>query len=94
MCILTSASVTQTPQTRAGQMMLGGAGVSRGLATPAITLCRCLTLPARYVNGHLGGFAVPVSAGPRDCAAWMKAALGGAWHPFDLCNVQRRIGVA
>lgn len=75
-------------------MLGGGQGVCRGFATPAITLCRCLTLPARYVNGHLGGFAVPVSAGPRDYAAWMKAALMGAWDPFDPRNTHRQIGVA
>ncbi len=29
-------------------------GVCRDYAHLALTLCRCLNIPARYVNGHLG----------------------------------------
>jgi len=35
-------------------------GVCRDFAHLAVTLCRCLNIPARYVNGHLGDIGVPV----------------------------------
>lgn len=34
-------------------------GVCRDFAHLAITLCRCLNIPARYVNGYLGDIRVP-----------------------------------
>ncbi|ODR92251.1 transglutaminase-like domain-containing protein, partial [Sinorhizobium alkalisoli] len=35
-------------------------GVCRDFAHLAVTLCRCLNIPARYINGHLGDIGVPV----------------------------------
>ena len=35
-------------------------GVCRDFAHLALTFCRCLNIPARYVNGHLGDIGVPV----------------------------------
>ncbi|TIX76483.1 MAG: transglutaminase family protein, partial [Mesorhizobium sp.] len=35
-------------------------GVCRDFAHLAITLCRCMNIPARYVNGYLGDIGVPV----------------------------------
>ena len=37
-----------------------GVGVCRDYAHLALTFCRCLNIPARYVNGHLGDIGVPV----------------------------------
>jgi transglutaminase-like putative cysteine protease len=34
------------------------------------TFCRCLNIPARYVNGHLGDIGVPV-VDPMDFSAWI-----------------------
>lgn len=67
-------------------------GVCRDFAHLAITLCRCLNIPARYCTGYLGDLGVPPSAEPMDFAGWMEVYLGGTWHVFDPRNNQRRIG--
>jgi len=69
-----------------------GTGVCRDFAHLAITLCRCLNIPARYVNGHLGDIGVAYNPDPMDYAAWMEVYLGGRWHTFDPRNNARRIG--
>ena len=66
-------------------------GVCRDFAHLAVTLCRCLNIPARYVNGHLGDIGVPV-VDPMDFSAWMEVYLDGAWHTFDPRNNRPRIG--
>lgn len=66
-------------------------GVCRDFAHLAVAFCRCLNIPARYVNGHLGDFGVPVT-GPMDFAAWIEVFLEGAWHTFDPRNNVPRIG--
>ena len=38
-------------------------GVCRDFAHLAITLCRCMNIPARYCTGYLGDIGVPVYAG-------------------------------
>jgi transglutaminase-like putative cysteine protease len=67
-------------------------GVCRDFAHLAITLLRCLNIPARYCTGYLGDIGVPLSDAPMDFAGWLEAYLGGAWHTFDPRNNQRRIG--
>jgi transglutaminase-like putative cysteine protease len=67
-------------------------GVCRDYAHLAITLLRCLNIPARYCTGYLGDIAVPVSQAPMDFAGWLEAYIGGAWHTFDPRNNERRIG--
>jgi len=67
-------------------------GVCRDYAHLAITLCRCLNIPARYCTGYLGDIGVPAMDAPMDFAGWMEAYIGGAWHTFDPRNNQRRIG--
>ncbi|MGL4438850.1 MAG: transglutaminase-like domain-containing protein [Bosea sp. (in: a-proteobacteria)] len=69
----------------------GRIGVCRDYAHLAITLCRCMNIPARYVNGHLGDIGVPV-VDPMDFSAWIEVFLGGKWHTFDPRNNIRRIG--
>ena len=66
-------------------------GVCRDYAHLAATLCRCLNIPARYVNGHLGDIGVPV-VDPMDFSAWIEVFLDGAWHTFDPRNNVPRIG--
>jgi transglutaminase-like putative cysteine protease len=66
-------------------------GVCRDYAHLAITLCRCLNIPARYVTGYLPDIGVPVT-GPMDYAAWMEVSLGGKWWTFDPRNNAQRIG--
>ena len=67
-------------------------GVCRDFAHLAITLLRCLNIPARYCTGYLGDIGVPIADTPMDFAGWLEAYIGGAWHTFDPRNNQRRIG--
>jgi transglutaminase-like putative cysteine protease len=67
-------------------------GVCRDFAHLMLTFCRCLNIPARYVNGYMGDIGVPVSADPMDFSAWVEVFLGGEWHTFDPRNNKRRIG--
>ena len=67
-------------------------GVCRDYAHLAITLLRCLNIPARYCTGYLGDIGVPISDAPMDFAGWLEAYIGGAWHTFDPRNNERRIG--
>jgi transglutaminase-like putative cysteine protease len=68
-----------------------GIGVCRDYAHLAIALCRCMNIPARYVNGYLGDIGVPI-VDPMDFSAWMEVYLGGRWHTFDPRNNVPRIG--
>lgn len=69
-----------------------GKGVCRDFAHLAITLCRCLNIPARYVNGYLGDIAVPPDPAPMDFNAWCEVWLGGEWITFDARHNIPRIG--
>jgi transglutaminase-like putative cysteine protease len=67
-------------------------GVCRDFAHLAITLCRCMNIPARYCTGYLGDIGRPKDPSPMDFAGWFEAYLGGAWHTFDPRNNVPRIG--
>jgi transglutaminase-like putative cysteine protease len=67
-------------------------GVCRDFAHLAITLCRCMNIPARYCTGYLGDIGRPADPSPMDFAGWFEAYLGGAWHTFDPRNNVPRIG--
>ena len=67
-------------------------GVCRDFAHLAISLCRALNIPARYVFGYLPDIGVPVPPDPMDFCAWMEVYLGGRWWTFDPRNNARRIG--
>ncbi len=67
-------------------------GVCRDFTHLAVTLCRCLNIPARYVTGYLGDIGVPRDPAPMDFSACMEVWLGGQWHTFDVRHNQRRIG--
>ncbi len=66
-------------------------GVCRDFAHLAVTLCRCLNIPARYINGHLGDIGVPVYD-PMDFSAWFEVFLDDGWHTFDPRNNTPRVG--
>lgn len=68
------------------------AGVCRDFAHLAISLCRALNIPARYVFGYLPDIDVPSPPDPMDFCAWMEVYLGGRWWTFDPRNNTRRIG--
>jgi transglutaminase-like putative cysteine protease len=67
-------------------------GVCRDFAHLAITLCRCMNIPARYCTGYLGDIGVPPAPEPMDFSAWFEAYLGGRWHTFDARHNSPRIG--
>jgi transglutaminase-like putative cysteine protease len=67
-------------------------GVCRDFAHLAITLCRCINIPARYVNGYLGDIGVPEDPAPMDFSAWLEVFLDGKWYAFDPRHNIPRIG--
>jgi len=67
-------------------------GVCRDFAHLAITLCRCMNIPARYCTGYLGDIGVEPEAGPMDFAGWFEAWLDGRWYTFDPRNNTPRAG--
>jgi transglutaminase-like putative cysteine protease len=69
-----------------------GTGVCRDFAHLAITLCRCMNIPARYCTGYLGDIGVPPVPDPMDFSAWFEVYLGGHWHTADARHNTPRIG--
>lgn len=69
-----------------------GYGVCRDFAHLAITFCRALNIPARYVFGYLPDMDVPDDPAPMDFAAWMQVWLGDRWWTFDPRNNRARKG--
>src|SRR5450755_331465 len=67
-------------------------GVCRDFAHLAISFCRALNIPARYVFGYLPDIDVPSPPEPMDFCAWMEVYLGGRWWTFDPRNNASRIG--
>ncbi|MEO5772962.1 MAG: transglutaminase family protein [Sphingomicrobium sp.] len=67
-------------------------GVCRDYAHLAITLCRCMNIPARYCTGFLGDIGVPPSDSPMDFSAWFDVFLGGEWITADARHNKPRIG--
>lgn len=67
-------------------------GVCRDFAHLAVTLCRCLNIPARYCTGYLGDIGVPTDVNPMDFSAWFEAYLDGRWWTFDARHNKPRIG--
>jgi len=80
------------PTKTASQAFNERTGVCRDYAHLAITLCRCLNIPARYCTGYLGDIGVPPVDAPMDFAGWFEAYLGGHWYTFDARNNTPRIG--
>jgi transglutaminase-like putative cysteine protease len=68
------------------------AGVCRDFAHLALTLTRCMNIPARYCTGYLGDIGVKASPDPMDFSGWFEAYLDGAWHVFDARHNVPRIG--
>ena len=66
-------------------------GVCRDFQHLAITLTRCLNIPARYVTGYIGDIRRPYS-GPGDFSAWYQVHLDGKWIDLDARHNYRRFG--
>jgi transglutaminase-like putative cysteine protease len=82
---------TSNPWTTAADAYRARQGVCRDFAHLAITFCRAMNIPARYVFGYIPDIGVPVD-GEMDFAAWFEAYLDGRWHTFDARNNTPRIG--
>jgi transglutaminase-like putative cysteine protease len=67
-------------------------GVCRDFAHLAVTLCRCMNIPARYCTGYLGDIGVPKDPAPMDFSAWFEVFLAGRWFTFDARHNRPRIG--
>jgi transglutaminase-like putative cysteine protease len=67
-------------------------GVCRDFAHLAVTLCRCMNIPARYCTGYLGDIGVPIDPAPMDFSAWFEVYLDGRWFTFDARHNHPRIG--
>lgn len=80
------------PWTTAVDAFRAGQGVCRDFAHLAITFCRALNIPARYVFGYIPDIDIPPPEEPMDFAAWFEAYLDGEWRTFDARNNTRRVG--
>jgi transglutaminase-like putative cysteine protease len=94
---LTFSYGSSTARSTAADVNLSGLGVCRDFAHLAISFCRALNIPARYVFGYLPEMDTPPEAGPADnaqmdFAAWMQVWLGDRWWTFDPRNNRRRKG--
>ena len=67
-------------------------GVCRDYTHLAVTLCRCMNIPARYCTGYLGDIGIPPVPYPMDFSAWFEVFLGDKWHTFDARHNVPRIG--
>jgi transglutaminase-like putative cysteine protease len=67
-------------------------GVCRDFAHLALTLCRCMNIPARYCTGYLGDIGIPPLPGPMDFSGWFEVYLGGHWYTADARSNKPRIG--
>ncbi|MGJ4903296.1 transglutaminase-like domain-containing protein [Bradyrhizobium sp. HKCCYLS2058] len=67
-------------------------GVCRDFAHLALTLCRCMGIPARYCTGYMGDIGIPPEPYPMDFSGWFQAYLSGEWYTFDARHNVPRIG--
>jgi transglutaminase-like putative cysteine protease len=67
-------------------------GVCRDYTHLAISFCRALNIPARYVFGYLPDLDVELDGAEMDFAAWMEVWLEDRWWTFDPRNNVGRKG--
>ena len=83
---------SSTPRTTAVDIYEQRVGVCRDFTHLAVTFCRALNIPTRYVFGYLPDIGVPAPNSPMDFCAWMEVYLDGRWWTFDPRNNERRVG--
>ena len=64
------------------------AGVCRDFAHVAITLCRAVGVPARYVSGY------GVDVEPQDFHGFFEAYIGTDWYLFDPTKMAQSTALA
>ena len=79
-------------RTTAADVHESGYGVCRDFTHLAVSLCRALNIPARYVFGYLPTIAATPPPEGMDFAAWFEVYLDGTWRTFDARNNTPRIG--
>ncbi|MFT6773719.1 MAG: transglutaminase-like putative cysteine protease [Paracoccaceae bacterium] len=80
------------PTRTAAEAFREESGVCRDFAHLAVTLCRCMNIPARYCTGYISDIGLRPPYAQMDLAAWMEVYLGGAWRVFDPRNNAPRRG--
>ena len=83
---------SSNPWTTAADVYRAKQGVCRDFAHLAITFCRALNIPARYVFGYIPDIDVAGAPEPMDFSAWFEANLGGCWYTFDARINAPRVG--
>ena len=83
---------SSSPGYSALNVLESGVGVCRDFTHLAITLCRALNIPTRYVFGYLPDIGVPDPGTSMDFCAWMEVFLNGRWFTFDPRNNEHRVG--
>ena len=83
---------SSTALSTAADVNASGRGVCRDFTHLAISFCRALNIPARYIFGYLPDLDVPPDPAPMDFAAWMEVWLADRWWTFDPRNNIRRKG--
>jgi len=81
----TPGSTTAT--TTAADVLLQRTGVCRDYAHLAISLCRGIGIPARYVSGYA------VDLQPPDYHGFMEAFLDSQWYLFDPTKLASTLGL-
>ncbi len=89
---LTFGYGTSTATSTAVDVNMSGYGVCRDFTHLAISFCRALNIPARYVFGYLPDMDVPIDPAPMDFAAWMQVWLDDRWWTLDPRNNRPRKG--
>jgi transglutaminase-like putative cysteine protease len=89
---LTFSYGSSFPTSTALDVFNSGYGVCRDFTHLAISFCRALNIPARYVFGYLPDLAPAAPSDPMDFAAWMEVWLGDRWWTFDPRNNRRLKG--
>jgi transglutaminase-like putative cysteine protease len=67
-------------------------GVCRDFQHLAVTFCRALNIPARYVTGYLGDIGIPPTHTPMDFSAWFEVYLANRWWTVDARHNRPRVG--
>jgi len=73
--------------TTASEVLLQRTGVCRDYSHLAITLCRGIGIPARYISGYA------VDLEPPDYHGVMEAWLDGHWYLFDPTRIASTLGL-
>jgi transglutaminase-like putative cysteine protease len=83
---------SSNPWTTAADVYHSQQGVCRDFAHLAISFCRALNIPTRYVFGYIPAIASPQAHEEMDFAAWFEVWLADRWYTFDARNNTPRTG--